>query len=478
MHTPFQRPNRGLQAARSLLFVVTLTLALAAWAGASADTGSRMDAYWSGSMGSGSITGPSAYTSQTMRAYSAGTLTLRTPQQSLQLFGFQPPSLSAGCGGIDIFAGGFSYVNSAQLVAFMKAVASNAEGYAFNAALGYLCPTCQKWLNDLQHMAQAINSTNISSCQAASALVNTAFSSLEAGAHSLCSELGTSSGAFSDMVQGWAQCQSNSVSQLAGSATAQSVNPTSLNLAWQAIQKNPLLASDPTFAQTMMTITGTLITNCSGDGAGGCTLSSSPPMGDQKTLIAAMLDGGTISILQCDEPLKCLSPTPGQSVTIAAASGYKQRVQTLLDDMVQRILSRQPLTTAEVSLVNASPLPVLKMAHVYATAYGVGAQQVMDNYAELIATSLVVSFIEDEVYQVRTAAQNLPNTNHDQITAWNAGVDQLGSKLKAFEATVATQETAYEQIIANTRAVEASLAGAYSNLFAQSGAFNAGQAAR
>jgi len=459
------------------LLVLILTFSLAATA--SADTGSKMDAYWSGSMGSGVVTGPSAYSGQTMRYYAGGNLTMRTPQQNLQLFGFQPPSLSAGCGGIDIFAGGFSFVNSAQLVAFMKAVASNAEGYAFNAALGYLCPTCQKWLNDLQHMAQEINSTNISSCQAASALVNTAFGSLEAGAHSLCSELGTSSGAFSDMVQGWAQCQNNSVSQLAsGGATAQQVNPTSLNLAWQALQKNTFLASDSTFAQTMMTITGTLVTNCSGDGAGQCTLSNSPPMGDQKTLIAAMLDGGSVTILKCDELTKCLNPTAGQTTTIAASSGYKQRVQGLLDDMVQRIVSRQALTSDEINLVNASPLPVLKMAHVYATAYGIGAQQVMDNYSELIATSLVISFVEDEVYQVRMSAQNLPNANHDQITTWNAGVDLLGAKLKAFEATVSTQESAYEQIINNTRAVEATLAGNYSNLFAQSNAFSSGQAAR
>ena len=117
------------------------------------------------------------------------------------------------------------------------------------------------------------------------------------------------------------------------------------------------------------------------------------------------------------------------------------------------------------------------MAHVYATAYGIGAQQVMDNYSELIATSLVISFIEDEVQQVRESAQNLPGTNHDQITQWNQGVDQLGSKLKAFEATVSTQESAYEQIINNTRAVEASLAGNYSNLFAQSNAFTSSQAA-
>jgi len=458
--------------------LTVLMLAFSVAATASADTGSQMDAYWSGALGTGSVTGPSAYSGQTMRYYSGGNLTMRTPQQNLQLFGFQPPSLSAGCGGIDIFAGGFSFVNSAQLVAFMKAVASNAEGYAFNAALGYLCPTCQKWLNDLQHMAQEINSTNISSCQAASALVNTAFNSLEAGAHSLCSELGTSNGAFSDMVQGWASCQNNSVGNLAqGPASQQQFNPTSLNLAWQAIQKNSFLASDSTFAQTMMTITGTLITNCSGDGSGQCTLSNSPPIGDQKSLIAAMLDGGTVTIMQCDETNQCLNPTSNHTTTIAATSGYKQRVQSLLDDMVQRIVSRQALTTSEVELVNASPLPVLKMAHVYATAYGTGAQQVMDNYSELIATSLVISFIEDEVQQVRESAQNLPGTNHDQITQWNQGVDQLGSKLKAFEATVSTQESAYEQIINNTRAVEASLAGNYSNLFAQSNAFTSSQAA-
>jgi hypothetical protein len=89
----------------------------------------------------------------------------------------------------------------------------------------------------------------------------------------------------------------------------------------------------------------------------------------------------------------------------------------------------------------------------------------------------VISFVEDEVYQVRMAAQNLPNANHDQITAWNTGVDQLGSKLKAFEATVSTQESAYEQIINNTRAVEATLAGNYSNLFAQSNAFTSSQSA-
>ena len=263
--------------------LIALVLAFSLAATASADTGSQMDAYWSGALGTGSVTGPSAYSGQTMRYYSGGNLTMRTPQQNLQLFGFQPPSLSAGCGGIDIFAGGFSFVNSAQLVAFMKAVASNAEGYAFNAALGYLCPTCQKWLNDLQHMAQEINSTNISSCQAASALVNTAFNSLEAGAALALLGAGHQQRRLQRHGAGLGR-----VARTTPSATwprgqpAQQFNPTSLNLAWQAIQKNSFLASDSTFAQTMMTITGTLITNCSGDGSGQCTLSNSPPIGDQK----------------------------------------------------------------------------------------------------------------------------------------------------------------------------------------------------
>ena len=104
-----------------------------------ANTSSRMDSYWSGALGQANVTGPTAYKGQSQGYYTMGNLSWRTPQQNLQLAGVQLPSISAGCGGIDIFTGGFSFINSDALVAEMKAVASNAVGYGFNFALKHLC---------------------------------------------------------------------------------------------------------------------------------------------------------------------------------------------------------------------------------------------------------------------------------------------------------------------------------------------------
>ncbi len=53
-----------------------------------------------------------------------------------------PPSFSAGCGGIDLFGGSFSFINMNQFVDLMRAVASNAAGYAFQLAINAMCPDC------------------------------------------------------------------------------------------------------------------------------------------------------------------------------------------------------------------------------------------------------------------------------------------------------------------------------------------------
>ncbi|MDN4704685.1 conjugal transfer protein TraH [Vibrio parahaemolyticus] len=43
------------------------------------------------------------------------------------LVSFTPPSWKAGCGGVDMFGGSFSFINAEQLVTMMRAVAANAK---------------------------------------------------------------------------------------------------------------------------------------------------------------------------------------------------------------------------------------------------------------------------------------------------------------------------------------------------------------
>ncbi|MEL7542023.1 MAG: conjugal transfer protein TraH, partial [Pseudomonadota bacterium] len=107
---------------------------------AAADVNSEMNDFWADLGVAGNVTGPSSFQGQRAGYYTLGNVYLRTPQESLQPVTIQMPGYRAGCGGIDMYAGGFSFVNSAQLVAFMKSVANNAASFAFQVALETISP--------------------------------------------------------------------------------------------------------------------------------------------------------------------------------------------------------------------------------------------------------------------------------------------------------------------------------------------------
>ena len=90
---------------------------------------------------------------QTMNLYTGGSLFMRMPKRTYQLATVTPPSWNAGCGGIDLFAGGFSYINKEQFVAMLRNIGSNALGYGFKLAIQNQCPTCDNVMQALQAIA-------------------------------------------------------------------------------------------------------------------------------------------------------------------------------------------------------------------------------------------------------------------------------------------------------------------------------------
>lgn len=92
-----------------------------------------------------------------------------TPQiKNLKIVDIIPPVANAGCGGIDIQLGGLSFVSFSALKDNFQSLMSNAGGaalgYAFQLALSTLCKECSTLLNDLQNLANAINSLNFDAC--------------------------------------------------------------------------------------------------------------------------------------------------------------------------------------------------------------------------------------------------------------------------------------------------------------------------
>ena len=116
-----------------------------------------------------------AYIKAQSRGFAVGgRLSIRARNEILQPFSFKGATFKAGCGGIDIFAGSFSWINAEQFTRTLRAIGQNAVGYAFNLGLEVVCPTCAAQLNKLQHFMNQINKMSTDSCTAAKALVNTA----------------------------------------------------------------------------------------------------------------------------------------------------------------------------------------------------------------------------------------------------------------------------------------------------------------
>ena len=138
---------------------------------AKADVGSSMDSFLNDVGGAANVTGPTAFEGQSAGYYSLGNVWTRFPQKTTSIANLQLPRARAGCGGIDIFAGSFSFINASEIVAMLKAVANNAVGFAFSLAIDTVCPECSKIMQEFSQKAQLMNNLNINSGEMAQGLV-------------------------------------------------------------------------------------------------------------------------------------------------------------------------------------------------------------------------------------------------------------------------------------------------------------------
>lgn len=110
--------------------------------------------------------------------WAGGGIGIRGPIKNINIISFDPPRLSAGCGGVDFFGGSFSFINSDQLIALFRSIAMNAVGVAFKAAIDGINPLLGSIMQDFQAIVQALNLGNANTCAIASSIVNSAASAM------------------------------------------------------------------------------------------------------------------------------------------------------------------------------------------------------------------------------------------------------------------------------------------------------------
>ncbi len=119
-------------------------------------------------------TAPTTLRTRDRVAIVGGGFSMRAPVKSVTIIAFDAPRLNAGCGGVDLFGGSFSFINSQQLVQIFRQVAANAAGLAFKAAIKSISPALDALMSEFQTLMQNMNNLAKNSCQLAHLVVDPA----------------------------------------------------------------------------------------------------------------------------------------------------------------------------------------------------------------------------------------------------------------------------------------------------------------
>ena len=393
---------------RRSLLAITTVLGLSVLP-AQADIGSDLKDFWERTGGGVNVTKPTAYKGQQAGYATLGSLYLRTNPRNSQLAAIQLPSVRAGCGGIDIFGGAFSFITEEELIALMEAIMQNAAGFAFELALESLSPAVQEIVAKLRDLIQMVNSTNIDSCESTQLLVGSLWPKLDGASQHVCKSIGSYTGRFADRVKARHSCgtggQTTSTNGNASGELADQV-PTDVNYAWRAVRKNAFLKANPAIGELFMTLTGTIITLAPANDDGSMTHRTIPPIALSPSAAKAMVEGGSFTSLRCDEPIDCLNPTQ-ETVTLSGSDALFAITADAIAGLSDAITLDDEPPEESIALINLTTVPVYK--HLI-TAKSYKYQFVEDDInsmAELVAVDLAIAYIEEGVEEILKSSANV-----------------------------------------------------------------------
>lgn len=437
-----------------VLFILCCFLSLSLWADVNAD----LNNFFKGLGTETNMTAPHAYRGQQAGYYSGGSIFSRNSVRNVQLVQVDLPSFRAGCSGIDLFAGGFSFVDNDELIKMMRNIMNSAKGYGMLLALEEVTPQIANGMKYIQDMANKINQMNINSCESAESIVGGVWPRTRAAQQQVCQDVGTNTGIFEDWAKARQKCASSDFDSTmqAGRKDPRYKNLVldSGNIAWKALQANNLTSGNPELAELLMSLSGSIIIQKKGDGASAKNLQS---LAASSSLLKAILYGDSADIWKCDETEECLNPTT-QTITISPDSALKNQVEKILSSINQKIISDEALSTQEIGLLQSTRIPIYKILAVQAAYQKDSTILNVENYSEVIATDILFQYLQENLALVRLSASSLQYPT-EIMTQFNDGISQAMSEVRVQQRNAQTQITTAMQLIEQTQVIEQMLSG-------------------
>ncbi|EFH4353103.1 F-type conjugal transfer protein TraH [Escherichia coli] len=434
------------------LFILCAAL-LTVTPAASADVNSDMNQFFNKLGFASNTTQPGVWQGQAAGYAYGGSLYARTQVKNVQLISMTLPDINAGCGGIDAYLGSFSFINGEQLQRFVKQIMSNAAGYFFDLALQTTVPEIKTAKDFLQKMASDINSMNLSSCQAAQGIIGGLFPRTQVSQQKVCQDIAGESNIFSDWAASRQGCtvggKSDSVRDKASDKDKERVTKN-INIMWNALSKNRMFDGNKELKEFVMTLTGSLVFGPNGE------ITPLSARTTDRSIIRAMMEGGTAKIYHCNDSDKCLKVVADTPVTISRDNAQKSQITKLLASIQNKAVSDTPLDDKEKGFISSTTIPVFK--------YLVDPQMLgVSNSMIYQLTDYIGYFTSRKVSESGSHTDNNADSRVDQLSA------ALNSAKQSYDqyTTNMTRSHEYAEMASCTESMSGQMSEDLSQQFAQ-----------
>ena len=356
------------------------------------------------------VTTPGAHKDQSAGYYDGGGLTVRSRVKNAQIATMNLPNINAGCGGIDMFMGGFSHISKDALIAALRNIGTNAAGYAFKLGIKTIAPMIDGVMEDLNALATKINQANINSCETAATMLGGVWPKSDLTSRHLCTAMGSSGGIMSDWAAARQGCgaggqRSNVVSQKGNKEEYKDILAEEFNVAWEVIKRNGFLNANKDLAYLCMTLAGTIVSYKEGDRPRVVTY---PSKADHNDLLKALFDGGSAPLYSCADggSGKCLKVTTTNHM-IQADKAFRLKITKMLGEITRKAINDEELNAEEIGFVENVRLPLYKMINVLA-AYK-RAEFDLRDFSDVVTMDFIYQYIAEILDVMLAESANLRN---------------------------------------------------------------------
>ncbi len=395
-----------------IILVATILLNQNSFAGIEDD----MSEFWDSLGGVSNANKAQFVKSQKAGHMSLGGIQIRSNIQNAQLASVRLPSVRAGCGGIDFFAGGFSFISSDQLIALGKSIISNSAGALAQLALDNISPQMGSVLKYFQNVAREINQLNINSCQAANALINDRGGLINSIKTHGCRTWGLASYKYKDASEARAECTSGGHATQTQSPEAKEV--TNINIAWAALKEANILdiedADSVELSELFMTLTGTIIiSGAENDNADGSSRNIGSEIESDK-MIQSLLEGRDIRKLKCSDVDKCLNPQY-ENYSFDSNKSFLGLVEKALTEIQEHIASsgESKLSDNTQKILTITSVPIYKFASLSSLLSNNNTE--LYTLSEYIAYDVLYKYLNLVIDKTKRATDNLNKGSSEKV---------------------------------------------------------------